>query len=761
MIYSFKKNSGGGGTSDYSQLTNKPQINGVTLSGNKTSQDLGITSEALETVSSIPSGASVGDVYAIYSSREDYYGWDNLTGSTVVFHRGLNPDDGQDWAIGLGTIDLGDGYTRDFSLAFNDRESLNDQYGIVFIGGVGNYDYGKIHTVNLDNDVVLSLDLRDMQNFILSFEKNSEPYEVTITDPINAVYENTDIVNKTVQVETTYGKLGHFNYGSAYQGRYDLIMFWIEENGTTRFIPNSVIGQFHYYDIMFKLYTNANGFFNIDYSIDSAATWTNVYANMAPEEEPSYYPLDVTDPNGKNILFKAWLYPGDGNYGVKMKANKSMWIDSCDDPYGIVAKPMLKEGASYEMLGSKPSINGVELSGNKSTSDLGIELGGLNNPYSENLQSFTFSADGSDVSGQTGFIIVWDGASDIDFQAEAKRTYGWSGEQFLNTPYYSGGTWYNVSDWVNNNNTFTILPDGNVFIKCYAGSDRTYKFDGNYSGSTELKYIKSITSASTGALMAVEAYDDLKRVGVNISSVSDDFTITVSASTNDVITADYNINERMFTAATINGDSIEFDSSYSGYVALLSDGLTEVRIQSVNIILAEVGSDKYNPVYSKYAIVTGVVKQLPDAFSYEYIENPVEFKKDVYQFNGYTWDKLAKDYELPAPAVGETWVPFAASGFTYVRQDFNGAGQYGVECGGDAKSYVEITADGNLDYVTWGSKINLGNGVWVNTPLNGDLGYVYWWVKDGKVYTKVSSNKIIAAFKDDNIGTNPEGCLPF
>lgn len=37
--------SGGGGISDYPELTNKPQINGVTLSGNKTTRDLGIIEE--------------------------------------------------------------------------------------------------------------------------------------------------------------------------------------------------------------------------------------------------------------------------------------------------------------------------------------------------------------------------------------------------------------------------------------------------------------------------------------------------------------------------------------------------------------------------------------------------------------------------------------------------------------------------------------------------------------------------------------------
>lgn len=41
-IDALEKNSGGGGSSNYNDLTNKPSINGVTLSGNKTTSDLGI-----------------------------------------------------------------------------------------------------------------------------------------------------------------------------------------------------------------------------------------------------------------------------------------------------------------------------------------------------------------------------------------------------------------------------------------------------------------------------------------------------------------------------------------------------------------------------------------------------------------------------------------------------------------------------------------------------------------------------------------------
>ena len=38
---------GGGGTSDYTDLSNKPQINGVTLSGNKSSSDLSVADTSL------------------------------------------------------------------------------------------------------------------------------------------------------------------------------------------------------------------------------------------------------------------------------------------------------------------------------------------------------------------------------------------------------------------------------------------------------------------------------------------------------------------------------------------------------------------------------------------------------------------------------------------------------------------------------------------------------------------------------------------
>ena len=56
-ILSATGGGGSGGTSDYTDLTNKPQINGVTLEGNKTSANLGlITENDLPQVIRVPAG---------------------------------------------------------------------------------------------------------------------------------------------------------------------------------------------------------------------------------------------------------------------------------------------------------------------------------------------------------------------------------------------------------------------------------------------------------------------------------------------------------------------------------------------------------------------------------------------------------------------------------------------------------------------------------------------------------------------------------
>lgn len=62
-IDALEKNSGGGGTSNYNGLTNKPQINSVELSGNKTAAQLGLM--ASDGVVANPTGQTTGTLTAL------------------------------------------------------------------------------------------------------------------------------------------------------------------------------------------------------------------------------------------------------------------------------------------------------------------------------------------------------------------------------------------------------------------------------------------------------------------------------------------------------------------------------------------------------------------------------------------------------------------------------------------------------------------------------------------------------------------------
>lgn len=71
-VYAVPSGGGGGGTSDYSALNNKPQINGVTLIGNKTTQDLNISYDDLQNKPTIPSAQIQSDWEQTDTSKADF-----------------------------------------------------------------------------------------------------------------------------------------------------------------------------------------------------------------------------------------------------------------------------------------------------------------------------------------------------------------------------------------------------------------------------------------------------------------------------------------------------------------------------------------------------------------------------------------------------------------------------------------------------------------------------------------------------------------
>ena len=104
-------NGGGGGggfSGDYDDLYNRPKINGVTLTGNKTTSDLGISYDDLTDKPSIPTLASIFN--AVYPVGSIYTSTSNANPSTIF---------GGTWvAFGSGKTLVGvDSGDTDFSLA--------------------------------------------------------------------------------------------------------------------------------------------------------------------------------------------------------------------------------------------------------------------------------------------------------------------------------------------------------------------------------------------------------------------------------------------------------------------------------------------------------------------------------------------------------------------------------------------------------------------------------------------------------------------
>ena len=62
IIATYGGGSGSSGTTNYNDLTNKPSINGITLTGNKTSADLGINAIIPSTE---PTNKVVGSIWLI------------------------------------------------------------------------------------------------------------------------------------------------------------------------------------------------------------------------------------------------------------------------------------------------------------------------------------------------------------------------------------------------------------------------------------------------------------------------------------------------------------------------------------------------------------------------------------------------------------------------------------------------------------------------------------------------------------------------
>lgn len=95
------QNGGGGGTTNYNALNNKPQINGVTLQGNKTTQELGI----------LAGGSDVFDDYEDAVTAINEWAADHRGVGDNIYIRTMNVPDM--WVSGVEETSVPYTYTTD------------------------------------------------------------------------------------------------------------------------------------------------------------------------------------------------------------------------------------------------------------------------------------------------------------------------------------------------------------------------------------------------------------------------------------------------------------------------------------------------------------------------------------------------------------------------------------------------------------------------------------------------------------------------
>ena len=219
LIIRALKNSGGGtgGTTNYNQLTNRPQINGTTLEGNLTAEDLGLQPENLvvtltQNGESITADKSYADINQAYTDGKDIY---------AVIEGNIVPLYGKAGTTYIFQSVLGVQVT-DFELNSEDTwsvETINIIANSTRPGGI-------IADEKTDNDTVeVHVDSKTGKAYVnASQDTTTTPpiintasgNPITLTDSSDNLLQGFEMDGKTEQVTTTGAQL--FDYESIQSG---------------------------------------------------------------------------------------------------------------------------------------------------------------------------------------------------------------------------------------------------------------------------------------------------------------------------------------------------------------------------------------------------------------------------------------------------------------------------------------------------------------------------------------------------------------
>ena len=212
--------AGGGGTSDYTDLTNKPQINGVTLSGNKTSSDLGLPTTA-----------------DIESAVDDWLDENITNPDSPPLDRSLSSASSAAPADIVGKQDAAmPQHTRTPVLAFTSKKTWIDNNGVAVFtdNSTSNYRASNAVEVRPREDVTLT--------FVASKHGNSSNHTLIVTDSEYNILQSYD--DKAANLGTVT-----LSFTVPPTGKYFMINQWASAQPTDFTIT-------YYYEVAKKEYVD-------------------------------------------------------------------------------------------------------------------------------------------------------------------------------------------------------------------------------------------------------------------------------------------------------------------------------------------------------------------------------------------------------------------------------------------------------------------------------------------------------------------------
>ena len=193
-------NGSGGGTSNYIDLTNKPQINGITLIGNKSSEDLGIATGKIKILNVVETGSLTRDgaVYSGFSNSNylqlgDKVNGDLLDISNKIKDFGAVCETANSWKVKMKFKYVAGG-TADMQTIFNMNTAYGSQISIQkssdkLLWQFSNSSGGSSIS---GGDEIGATTLVDGQTYWVIMEFTGTAYQVSLsTDGINFELEKT------------------------------------------------------------------------------------------------------------------------------------------------------------------------------------------------------------------------------------------------------------------------------------------------------------------------------------------------------------------------------------------------------------------------------------------------------------------------------------------------------------------------------------------------------------------------------------------